>query len=54
MAQGEFTKEEATQTEQAVNEMYEALSKPKQKEYFGHLNDIYQFISAAKEAAPSK
>ena len=52
MAQGEFTKEEATETEKAVDEMFRALPKSKQREYIGHLNDIFLFISAAKKAAP--
>ena len=47
MAQGEFTKEEAKETITAVEEMWKALSKPKQGEYFGHLNDIMLFITAA-------
>ena len=52
MAQGEFTKEEAAETEKAVDEMFRAIPKSKQHEYIGHLNDIYLFISAAKKAAP--
>lgn len=52
MAQGDFTKEEATQTEDAFKEVFNALSKPKQMDYFGHANDIYLFLAAAKEAAP--
>lgn len=54
MAQGQFTKEEAKETEEAVTEMFKALSKPKQLEYFGHLNDIMLFINAAKIKAPSE
>jgi hypothetical protein len=52
MAQGEFTKEEATQTEEAVNELFEALPKSRRFDYIGHLNDILLFLAAAKQAAP--
>ncbi len=54
MAQGEFTKEEATATEEAFTEVYKALSKAKQGEFFGHANDIYLFLSAAGKAAPEE
>ena len=54
MAQGEFTKEEAYETEDAVKEIVEALSKKKKGELFGHINDIYLFIAAAKRAAPTE
>ncbi len=54
MAQGEFTKQEATETEKAVGELFEALSKAKQREYLGHLNNIYLFLTAAKNAAPDE
>lgn len=52
MAQGEFTKEEAAETEEAFTEMFQAISKKKQGEFFGHANDIYLFLEAAKKAAP--
>ncbi len=51
MAQGEFTKEEATETETSFKEVFAALSKPKQMEFLGHANDIYLFLAAAKKAA---
>lgn len=51
MAQGEFTKEEADQTVEAFSEVFKALSKPKQREFLGHANDIYLFLEAAKRAA---
>lgn len=54
MAQGEFTKEEAKETVVAIDEMYKALSKPKQREFFGHLNDILLFIETAKKNAPEE
>jgi hypothetical protein len=54
MAQGEFTKEEAQQTSEAVSEMFDAIPKRKQPEFLGHLNDVALFLSAAKKAAPEK
>ena len=54
MAQGEFTKEEAAEIEGEFQEVFEALSKKKQMNFFGHANDIYLFIAAAKAAAPSE
>jgi hypothetical protein len=52
MAQGDFTKEEAKHTEEAVDEIFKALPKKKQMEFLGHLNDIMLFLSAAGKAAP--
>lgn len=52
MAQGEFTKEEAVATEEAFGEVLKALTKAKQAEFFGYANDIYLFLTAAKNAAP--
>ena len=54
MAQGEFTKEEAEETEQSVKEIFAAIPKGKKTGYIGHLNDIYLFLAAAKEAAPEE
>ena len=52
MGQGDFTKQEADRTREAVSEMFDAISKRKQMEYIGHLNDICLFLEAAKRAAP--
>lgn len=52
MAQGQVTKEEAKHVEETTLEMFKALSKPKQREYIGHLNDILLFVAAAGRAAP--
>lgn len=52
MAQGEFTKAEAEETVLAVKEMFEAIPKSKRMGYFGHLNDVCLFLSAAKTSAP--
>jgi hypothetical protein len=54
MAQGEFTKEEADAVTETVCEMHKALSKPKQRDYIGHLNDILLFVEAAKKVAPNE
>ena len=54
MAQGEFTKQELEATRQAVQEIWEALTKNKRLEFFGHLNDIFLFLDAAISYAPDK
>ena len=54
MAQGEFTRQEAKATQEAVQEMWEALTKKKQFEFFGHLNDILLFLDAARIHAPNE
>ena len=54
MAQGEFTKETAAETEKAFGEVFDVLSKKKQAEFFGHANDIYLFLAAAKKKAPKE
>ena len=51
MAQGEFTKAEATETEESFTEVFNALPKRKQAEFLGHANDIYLFLAAAKQHA---
>lgn len=54
MAQGEFTKQEATETEKALREVMEAFPKKKLPEFIGHFNDIFLFINSAKHAAPDE
>lgn len=54
MSQGEFTKEEATATEEAFGEIMKAFPKKRAGEFFGHFNDIALFLAAAKEAAPAE
>ena len=54
MAQGEFTKQEASRTKEAVDEMFEAIPKSKRMGYIGHLNDIFLFLLAAEKAAPDE
>lgn len=53
MAQGEFTKEEADATIEAVSDMFKAIPKSKSMNYLGHLNDVMLFIEAAKKNAPN-
>jgi hypothetical protein len=53
MAQGEFTKQEAQATIEAVDEMFsKGISKNRRGEFLGHLNDVLLFLQAAKKAAP--
>lgn len=52
MAQGEFTKEEAQATIEAVDEMFKAIPKSKSMDYLGHFNDIMLFLEAAKRNTP--
>lgn len=54
MTQGEFTKEEATETEKALEELMKAIPKSKLPEFIGHFNDIFLFLSAAKKVAPNE
>ncbi len=54
MAQGEFTREEAIETERAFTEVFKALPKSKQGEFIGHANDIYLFLTACKKHCPEK
>jgi hypothetical protein len=54
MAQGEFTKQEAAATLEAVREMFDAIPKSKRFDYIGHLNDICLFVQAAQQQAPEE
>ncbi|MEN6367646.1 MAG: hypothetical protein ABFC88_12600 [Thermoguttaceae bacterium] len=54
MAQGDFTKQEARQTLEAVDEMFKALPKSKQMNYLGHLNDICLFLGACIKNCPDE
>lgn len=54
MAQGEFTKEEAKATKEAVEEVMKAFPKSKAGEFLGHFNDIMLFLNAAEKAAPEE
>ncbi len=54
MAQGEFTKEEATNATECADAIFSALSSPKARGLFGELNDLLIFLKAAQDAAPSE
>lgn len=54
MAQGQFTKQEAEETEKSVKEVMDAMPKSKKMDFIGHFNDIFLFLAAAKNAAPDK
>lgn len=54
MAQGEFTKEEAKATEEAFQQVFDALPKRKQQAYVGHANDIFLFLAACQRECPSE
>ena len=43
MAQGDFTREEAEETEKSFTEVFKALTKSKLGEFVGNANDIYLF-----------
>ncbi len=52
MTQGKASKEEATATKEAVNEVMHALPKSKAAEFIGHFNDIFLFLDAAERVLP--
>lgn len=52
MAQGDLTKAEATRIKEAVDDMFNGLSKSKKIEYLGHLNDIFLFLEACIRKMP--
>ena len=54
MAQGQFTKEEAQATIEAVEDMFNGFARAKKLNYLGHLNDILLFLEAAKKVAPEE
>lgn len=49
--QGQFTKQEAKATEEAVKELFNAIPNRRRFSYLGHLNDILLFIGAAEKEA---
>jgi hypothetical protein len=54
MAQGQFTKREARNVREALQEILDALPKSKQLEFLGHFNDLFLFLDAAEKAAPDE
>lgn len=47
-----FTKQRAAEALDALMDLGTRLSKPKLREFFGHINQIAIFIEAAKVHAP--
>ena len=54
MAQGEFTKQEARASREALDEIMNGIPKTKAAEFVGHFNDLFLFISAAEREAPEE
>jgi hypothetical protein len=54
MAQGQFTKQEAQASRDAVEEIMAAFPKKRLPEFLGHFNDLFLFLSAAEKAAPQE
>jgi hypothetical protein len=52
MAQGDFTKENATNAYDAVTEIMGAMPKSKAAQFIGHFNDVLLFLGACKRIAP--
>lgn len=52
--QGEFTKEEAKETIEALNEIVDDMTRKKKLTFAGPLNDIFLFLAAAGRAAPEE
>jgi len=47
-----FTKQNAKDVLEEVDELFSALPKTKQGSYLGHLNDICLFLEAVQRIAP--
>ena len=54
MAQGQFTRQEARNAREAVQEILDALPKTKKLAFLGHFNDLFLFLDAAEKAAPDE
>lgn len=50
---GEFSHEGADIAREAAGEMFDALSKPKQREYLGNYNEVLVFIENARATMPA-
>ncbi len=51
---GDWTKQEAERARESAGEMWEAISRKKQLDFLGHLNEILVFIEEAKKHAPEE
>lgn len=54
MTQGRFTKEEAKECHEALDEIMKAMPKTKLMNFVGHFNDIFLFLNACIKEAPSE
>ena len=54
MTQGKFSKEEAKECHEALDEVMKAFPKSKAGEFIGHFNDIFLFLNACIREAPSE
>ena len=54
MAQGQFTKQEADNCIEALDEIMKSMPRGQLGKSLGHLNDLFLFLKAAKEHAPDK
>ena len=54
MTQGKFSKEEAESCREALDEIMKAMHRTEAMEFAGHFNDLFLFLNAAKNAAPSE
>ena len=54
MGQGDFTKEEAKESTEALDEIMKAFPKSKAMEFIGHFNDIFLFLGSCQRECPSE
>ncbi len=54
MTQGKASKEEATATKEAVEEIMKSMPKSKAREFIGHFNDIFLFLDAVERVLPNE
>ena len=52
MAQGEFTKQEAQRSQEALQEILKGMPQRLQMAYVGYFNDLFLFLEAAEQVAP--
>jgi hypothetical protein len=54
MTQGKASKEEASASKEALEEIMKALPKKKAMDFIGHFNDLFLFIEACERVLPSE
>ena len=52
MTQGKASKEEAKESQIALDEIMKAMPKTKVVEFVGHFNDLFLFLTAAEKVLP--